>query len=668
LIQDFFVSVLGSSATKREAKSYIQRFTPPKPPVTTPISVPQLRPSSPKPGVNLGSFYAPAAVEESPKFVRHSQTASQSLIESQVHVALIKIRAPQCLEEETLNGVGRTLSQLGRLGLGSVVVVDCDASSSIDNTISTSPSAWKTLAKKEAGRVAAAIDSNCDTGARLVEDVIGVPDDYELSQSSVRDRTSAYVTLRQLLITPLKRGLIPVIRCVAHTDTSQVSVPITGADAVLALSRELAGIGSDISHGADPYKNEETLKRLRDEVSLDRLIILDPLGGIPSSQRPSGYHVFLNMEQEFEPAQRDLLQASKVHESSTLLQSSKTESIVSDLGSSNPLSSFVEMEFGGKTSASSKPNPSGNELAQSSSATSGFHLKNLELVRSVLSILPPSSSAILTTPNEAANSAKISALQPGGVGTRRQRNPLIHNLLTDKPVYSSSLPSGRLGYSENARTDIPYLSATGIIPTTFAKHGIPVVITPNPADTAWEATVPGRTSLRLTDPQIDLSRLVHLIDDSFDRKLDVEDYLKRVNDRIAGVIIAGEYEGAAILTWETPPGVMDDSSPESRARMVPYLDKFAVLKRAQGSGGVADIVFTAMVRDCFPNGVVWRSRTTNVVNKWYFERSRGTWKLPNTGWTMFWTTPGMSRRTFLDYEGVCRGIVPSWADKKAVLD
>ena len=104
--------------------------------------------------------------------------------------------------------------------------------------------------------------------------------------------------------------------------------------------------------------------------------------------------------------------------------------------------------------------------------------------------------------------------------------------------------------------------------------------------------------------------------------------------------------------------------------MVPYLDKFAVLKKSQGSGGHADVVFKAMVRDCFPDGVCWRSRTTNPVNKSYFERSRGTWKLPGTAWTMFWTTPDLSmdQQMFLDYEGVCRGVLPTWADNKTVQD
>ena len=104
--------------------------------------------------------------------------------------------------------------------------------------------------------------------------------------------------------------------------------------------------------------------------------------------------------------------------------------------------------------------------------------------------------------------------------------------------------------------------------------------------------------------------------------------------------------------------------------MVPYLDKFAVLKRSQGAGGVADIVFNAMVRSCFPNGVCWRSRKDNPVNKWYFERSRGTWKLSDSNWAMFWTTPGLpeDEGRFRDYEAVCRTIQPSWADKKSVVD
>jgi len=85
-------------------------------------------------------------------------------------------------------------------------------------------------------------------------------------------------------------------------------------------------------------------------------------------------------------------------------------------------------------------------------------------------------------------------------------------------------------------------------------------------------------------------------------------------------------------------------------------------------------VFNAMVRGGFPGGVCWRSRKDNPVNKWYFERSRGTWKIPDTTWTMFWTTPGIlnghgeKSQTFLDYEAVCRNVKPTWADGKKIAD
>jgi amino-acid N-acetyltransferase len=179
--------------------------------------------------------------------------------------------------------------------------------------------------------------------------------------------------------------------------------------------------------------------------------------------------------------------------------------------------------------------------------------------------------------------------------------------------------------------------------------------------------------------------LVELIEDSFRRKLDAHHYLDRIRGRVAGLIIAGDYEGGAICTWETPPNLKTTPPPDSPL-WVPYLDKFAVLTSSQGSGGVADIVWGALTRTCFPNGLVWRSRTSNPVNKWYFERAVGMWNLPDGEWTMFWTTEGVveewakrleESKAFAKeavgeqdmtrwdaYFGVCSGVPPSWADNK----
>ena len=671
--QDFFLSVLGSSATKRDARAYLQRFNPPEADLKADkdtgktVDAKAADHSAFLNGVNLGGFYGPSrAVLDSPKFEHqpHTDASFGPLSSAPLHVALVKLRAPQHLDNDTLHGVARTLVQLNKLGLTSTVVLDCDDYS--QDNVDSHKFDWRGLAEKQADRVVTAIEAYGQPGARKMDNIIGVSESpTQGSQPSEYGRGRIHVEFRKLLTTPLKRSVIPVIPSIGYADKTQRAVPVKADDVALALTREFAGLQTTPLPDEGFEETAQRLRAFREEISLDRLIILDPLGGIPASDRPNGYHVFLNMEQEFLHVKENLLTLPEtLHLADEKSDETKPRRL-SDFGESNPFTKFLETEVLPESNASKTSLTASLEKLTS---TNLIHLQNLELVRKVLSLLPPNSSALITTTEEAANSGKTSnTLSPGtGVGTRRLRNPLIHNLLTDKPAFSSSLPAGRLGHTTENDTS----TKESISPTTFAKRGMSVSIFPDPASHAWEPPVLGKPRLSLTDSRIDLPRLVHLIEDSFNRKLDVREYLKRVNDRIAGVIIAGEYEGGALLTWEMPPGVNDDGSPLSRARMVPYLDKFAVLKRSQGAGGVADILFSTMVRDCFPEGVCWRSRRDNPVNKWYFERSRGTWKLPGSNWTMFWTTPDLDskQQTFSDYEAVCRSIEPSWADQKHIVE
>ena len=581
-------------------------------------------------GVNLGNLYLPIrAVEEKPVF-SHTPAQPRFMDDAAepLHVALIKIRAPQAVHDRILQGVGHTLSQLARLGLSCVVVVDPDNEQGRSNE--------SKVGVVQADRIVDTINSYYGPGARRVDSAIEV--------SSISDRVSRSLKLldgirimhRDQLLAPLRRGMIPVIVPVGFNMDVQKIVPVVADDVVLALTREFAGLQSDALAKGDSQEMAESIISLQQQVSIDRIIILDPLGGIPATDRMQGAHVFINLEQEFEFIKRDL--------EATPMQAIKAQE-----------SSAIEIERQDGQNAES-PDPR--------QSRTNFHVKNLELLRDTLALLPPSSSAFLTTPEAVANSQSRPPLASEGprVQTRRQRNPLIHNLLTDKPVFSSSLPFHR---SPNpvAATSFPAVSSS---PATFFKRGMPVSIVPDPLEQAWSPPSLSHPSINLSDPRIDLPRLIYLIEDSFNRKLDVAHYLSRIKDRIAGVIVAGEYEGGALLTWETPPGLLTDDP----NHMVPYLDKFAVLKRSQGAGGVADILFKAMVRDCFPNGVCWRSRMDNPVNKWYFERARGTWKMPGTNWTMFWTTDGVERGdgAFLDYEAICKSVVPSWADNKGVVD
>ena len=649
--------MLGSTATTREAKAYLSRFDSKKP--SSPTG--KLDYTRHKDiGVNLGSLYLPVrAVDQNPVFLtsldqpRFDYDGNQSL-----HVALVKIRAPQSIKESTLKGIGHTLSQLAQLGLSCVVVPDPQDGRRIN------ASEGSRIAIGEADRIVEVIEAYGGQGARRLDNVVSVCRVDEQALPSVKVKGAVQITNRDLLLAPLRRGMVPVVVPIGFSSNFSRLMSVVADEVLLALTREFAGLQTNVQIKEHSCKAAESITIIQKQISLDRIIVLDPLGGIPSTDKIHGSHIFINLEQEYTSIRNDVLDAGKS-------SPRDTNALCPPPSSGNLPNAFAlsvpppESLLGKSVSVKGEPAHC-KDIAETDfkHTRTDFHVQNLDLIKNTLALLPPSSSAFLTTPDAVASSQNRPTLASQGpmVRTRRQRNPLIHNLLTDKPVVSSSLPSSRLRNSV-AQPSTPTIAAS---PATFFKRGMPVSIVPNPLVQKWVAPLASKPSISLLDPRIDLSRLVHLIDDSFNRKLDVPHYLNRIKDRIAGVIIAGEYEGGAILTWEVPPGVETHKDEQ----MVPYLDKFAVLKRSQGAGGVADIVFKAMVRECFPNGVCWRSRKNNPVNRWYFERAIGTWKIPKTNWTMFWTTEGVDvgDELFSHYEGVCKTVEPSWADKKHVID
>ncbi|KAJ4243591.1 Amino-acid acetyltransferase, mitochondrial [Fusarium torreyae] len=585
--RDFILSVLEVTATKRDAKGYLQKYA----------------------GKN------PKSLADRPLFVQGDpQPEKESDIPKPPHVAIMKLRVPQEIDNETLDGVANTLSQLRKLGLLSVVVIDCG----IDEPRMTF--------QDQAFRLCEAIDRYGDLGTRLVKNAFVCSEPHaDEGTSQTLPPVEIQVEDPGFLDRILHHRMMPVIPSVVSRDETLSLQPVDSNQIVLALTRYFAGLQFNTNNTAEA--NAEPPKPI---ALVERIILLDPLGATPMTGRPGAAHRFINLEQEYE---------------------------------------FILKELMG---------PDGSPLADDKGlhASITAHAANLALAKDALAMLPHTSSALITTPDAAANilptytepselTDSQSPFEIGGmVTTRRKKNPLLHNLLTDKPVFSSSLPMAR------APTNSGKGQTVGAsVGSTLLKRGMPLRVFPHPRENPWRPPQPGGPRLRLTDKCIDLPRLVHLIEDSFGRKLDVDDYLNRVNENLAGVIIAGEYEGGAILTWEKPEG-LDDQAAYEQGRYVPYLDKFAVLRKAQGSGGCADVVFNAMVRGCLPDGVSWRSRKDNPVNKWYFERSSGTIKLSDCNWTMFWTTPNLGHQssTLRDYESVCRGVEPSWADNKHILD
>jgi amino-acid N-acetyltransferase len=663
------IKSLKESPGKRDARNFLKHFDSPQ----------QTKPATPsnaqqaasevverahhnewrltRTGVNLGNLYEPTkAIQNNPVFAREplpEKRISDSI--EPLHLALVKLRQPQALDDETLGGIALTLGQMARLGLNIAFVVDCDDDIAAD-TLELKTD-WEETVREQSARIVAALEEFNEPGAFEVDHALSYSDVSTEIPSTVQVRGGVEVKNSHLLFPPIEDGIIPVVPPWAY-DAELRKVRVRPDDVVLALAREFAGFATHDTKDDEVQDLNNAPEETRASTILDRIIILDPLGGIPSMRRADGAHIFVNLEAEYKDVRSDLQELT----STSIKEKTKTPSLADSNASETPGSS------GSKT----RRFPGVLEPSR--------HLKNLDVVQRALKVLPPASSALIITPAEAAISSQAALLPfaSTGVRTRRSKNPLIHNLLTDKPMISSSLPAPVVDR---------HIETTTSAPATFLKKGIPVTMIPDPRLTGgWQPPSPSNTSIELeNDPRIDFPKLVDLIEDSFRRKLDARHYLDRIKGRVAGIIIAGNYEGGAICTWETPPS-LTAPPPADSPMWIPYLDKFAVLTSSQGSGGVADIVWGALTRSCFPDGLVWRSRTSNPVNKWYFERAVGMWNLPDGQWTMFWTADGVvdewaqkhsERKSHIKYISeeedmtrwdaylsVCGGVVPSWADGK----
>lgn len=651
--------LLKESDAKRDARNYIKHFDATK--RASAIAAPKSRqavsaildedPATTLTGVNLGNLYEPTIFTREPL----PEEKFKESTEEPVHLALVKIRQPQALDDTTLGGIASTLSQLAQLGLSTAVVLDCDDDASCD-TAHARPPLEETI-RNQATRMVDALQKHNEPGALLVEHALSYANLGQDRLSTAHVRGDVEVKDNYLLFPPIDDGIIPVIPPFAY-DAELKRVTVLADDVVLALVREFAGLaGGSSSIESNAHSGQD----MYDRPIMDRIIILDPLGGIPSQNRADGAHVFVNLVAEYRDIKAELAKVSmdaKANDSGRERASST---------GGNPPSEYIADEV--SSLQGSRQGRFHDVLPPDR------HTKNLDVVERALKLLPPSSSALILTPSEAATEP-LPAPDKSGRRAKPSPNPLIHNVLTDKPMVSSSLPTSPASRIHGVHAPKP---------STFLKKGIPLTMIPDPRVCGpWQPPSTGYPSIDLgNDPRVNLPKLVDLINDSFGRKLDPKDYLARIHGRVAGIIIAGDYEGGAICTWETPStlrhhqfGSTADPETTDSPHWVPYLDKFAVLTSSQGSGGVSDIVWAALVRTCFPRGVVWRSRTSNPVNKWYQERSTGMWNLPGDQWTMFWTVEGVTAgwggaearpqemKRWDAYVDVCSGIEPSWLNTK----
>jgi len=569
--RDLILTILNSTATKREAQYYLKRY-----PLLGKGNIyknpndllKDLQSDSEVSANGKYNQYIGQAVEDQSKDNNAASTSEINRFEDagdEIHlsdtirVIMIRIRNLQSLSVEKIRNIGETLSKCMKLGASPIIVMENprgsfnDVSGSADHSTHTNPLALQIKSANErCERLVMQLESNCDFKLRSIHGLF-----------QVDSEGTAQFTLPELIMTPLFQGIVPVLSpWVVDKETTQARI-VNSLDVMKYTIKALQLLDNRYKGMQITSDNDET----SDFVTVEKIIFVDKMGGTPSIERYQSSHVLINLQQEFESIKRELSKC----------RLSKRQRVI--------------------------------------------HLRNLNDMNTLLSIAPDA-TGILTTP-------EIAGIHELGSGT----NPIIHSILTDRPTISSSLPVD--------------LKKTPMLNTTIIKKGIPILI-------HMSKTCDNGLDLEDMDRKgkINLKKLQFLVEDSFGRKLDLKNYLRRINGHVSGLIIAGNYQGCAILTWE--------KSLSDKNRKIAYLDKFAVLKRLQGLPGLADIVFKAMLVN-FKEELIWRSRKTNPVNKWYFDRSKANYSIPNSNWRMFYSGyKPPSEKDIRDYVDICTSIPPSF--------
>jgi len=117
------------------------------------------------------------------------------------------------------------------------------------------------------------------------------------------------------------------------------------------------------------------------------------------------------------------------------------------------------------------------------------------------------------------------------------------------------------------------------------------------------------------DEQFDVGRFQAMLEHAFQGRIEPS-FWDKIKSNLQAFYLSELYHGTAIIT---------------KVQDVPYLSKFAVSQETQMEG-LGQRIFE-MIRKDFPQ-LVWRSRESNPINKWYFQRSQGSFT--KNGWTVFW--------------------------------
>lgn len=524
--RNLILSILKSTTTKREARNYLLKYQ-------NQFDFSDITFDKDKEATQLATrdqqreLFVNRFLNGQDPFINVYGTEDTKLPKIPLRVALFKIHI---MDDFPLSGITETFQRLVNLGISPVIILDNQEFEA------TNFKANATHAMRQAYRLNQHL-TKLDENSTMKSCIIRSP-------YIRKDGKTCISSLEQILI-PLYQGIIPILQPIEYDNS-------TGDQRFINADQALYVVSSDLL-------DQPNL------LSLEKVIIADKLGGIPSIERNQTSHVFINLSQEL-------------------------SDIISEM-----YIGFLDTEVRDK------------------------HLKNLNVMNEILELAAEKSgnndtTGIITTP-------EIIAVNKDNL------NPIIYNVLTDRPIISSSLPSS--------------FKRTPKVSTSILKKGFDVTVLD-------EFTFNGQFSFSnlVHEQLIDRERLFGLINDSFQRELDVGKYCERIENSIASIILVGDYDGAAIVTWEQLPD----------GTRVAYLDKFAISSKNQGLPSLADIIFK-LVSQAHQLELIWRSRVNNPVNKWYFERCRGSISPKNSPWKLFYTGEIYKNRMGIRLDGTEQDIV-----------
>jgi len=178
---------------------------------------------------------------------------------------------------------------------------------------------------------------------------------------------------------------------------------------------------------------------------------------------------------------------------------------------------------------------------------------------------------------------------------------------------------GRVEWITDLLQNLPEQSAVVV---TAANTLLTELFSHNGSGTFFK--IPEPIEAHSTLEHVDIPRLRKLMEKAFRKNLRT-DYFDTLADRLETLYLSTEYNAAAIVTKECN-------------LSTPYLDKFAVTVAKQ-SHGMGDQLWNCIKRDY--KNLFWRSKYTNAINNWYFQKSSaflrecsGSWS--NGQWMVFW--------------------------------